>query len=556
MKTLTLLLTLVSCAFAQTTTAGSTTTAGTTLFSASTPAPFNALTLSTENGFAPSTALLTGFPTVAGGGAAEGYQGGIYTNGMALYTPWQVGSATPHGTLLAYTGGSGGTFHCTNPTTCAANWDFFNMATGVTLACPGGATCPTSPADTATGYTCGVVTDSAGIVYFIPGVDNQTPAMMSFNPFGSNGAGGSPVSNSANYAGFDAPTKNTSTLGYKYGWCTGVYDGRYVYFAPTAGGTAFSNSNFLRYDTQPLGSPDWPSGFVLANFSAVNLSSASFLNDANACCFLSSSYDGGQNIYLLPINNNGRLVIYNKTLSFTTGSSYKEFLMANLGTGGSYPHVTGNGNLNALQNSSGFVGGQMVWNAAGSIEYMYLAPFATNPGGIAQAGQILQSTVVRVKVATCGSPSAGSQTCSGGFAAVDITASTSTWEIFDLANLAVNQEWSIAGYASPALYGPVSSYGNNSLANQLILGGFQLTWLNVHNTADPIVGFVADFGYMYARQHVNGSLSDPSSWDLVPRPSTQANGCMGGGYDPVNQLFYTACPGANPVPSAWQIGPL
>jgi hypothetical protein len=123
--------------------------------------------------------------------------------------------------------------------------------------------------------------------------------------------------------------------------------------------------------------------------------------------------------------------------------------------------------------------------------------------------------------------------------------------MFDLANLATNQAWAAGAFAYPPLYTPPSP-----LTNQLTLGGFQLTWLNVHNTADPIVGFVADYGNFYMRHHASHTLSDPSGWDVAQRPAGQANGCMGGGYDPVNQLLYVACPAATPAPSAWQIGPL
>jgi len=188
-----------------------------------------------------------------------------------------------------------------------------------------------------------------------------------------------------------------------------------------------------------------------------------------------------------------------------------------------------------------------VWNPAGTIEYLYLTPFASNTTTSSHATTVLLSTILRVPVATCSSPTAGAQTCSSGFTSLDITASTSTWEMFDVANLATNQAWVTAGFTYPPLFVPPSP-----LTNQLTLGGFQLTWLNVHNTADPIVGFVADYGNFYMRHHASHALSDPSGWDVAQRPAGQTNGCMGGGYDAPHQLFYTACPNA-PV---WQIGPL
>ena len=511
--------------------------------SAAQPAPFTLLTLTTQNSFAPSASLLPGFPTVSGGNPAQGYQGGVYINNTAIFTPWQYGQSIPHGTVLAYTGGPSGTFHCTSAAACGANWSFFDMANAANLPlnCPSGfGACPA--ADSASGYTCQVILDNNSKVYYIPGADQQFPVMMSYNALGSGG-----IANPANYTYFSAPASGSgSPLGTKYGWCTGVFDGRYAYYAPTGGGSTFSSSNFLRYDTQGVG------GFVIANFAHYDLANGpggtNVSGTANSCCFESSAYDGRQKVYLLP--DASYLTVYDTTLPFTSSSSYKVLNLANLGTAG-YPQVTGNGNLHAVQTLGNYIGGQMVWNAAGTIEFLYMAPWAANPAGLSHTTTIMFSDVVRVPVATCSPGTPGSQTCSGTFTALDITASTSIWEIFDLANLVTNQAWATAGFAYPPLY-PAGS----ALANQFTLGGFQLTWLNVHNAADPIVGFVADYGNFFVRHHASHALSDPSGWDVAQRPAGQTNGCMGGGYDSINQLLYLACPATNPVPSAWQIGPL
>ena len=351
----------------------------------------NVLSLTTQNGFAPSGSLLTGFPTVTGGVPAEGYQGGLYINGMALFTPHLYANSISQGTLLAYTGGSGGTFHCTTPSTCAANYSWFDMTT-LSPFCPSGyGTCPSQ--DSASGYTCGQVVDNNSVVYYIPGASQQFPVMMAFNALGSGG-----VTNPANYKYFSSPAKTSgSPLGAKYGWCTGVFDGRYVYYAPTNGGSAFSNSNLLRYDTQGAG------GFVITNFSNFDLSGLP--GAGNNCCYESSAYDGQQKIYLLP--QGGYLTIYDTKAGggFTASSSYKVLNMANLGTTGN-PQVTGNGNLNAIQTLNSYIGGQMVWNPAGTIEYLYMAPFGNNPG-TSHADTILLSDVIRVPVATCSPGSTG-----------------------------------------------------------------------------------------------------------------------------------------------------
>jgi hypothetical protein len=537
MNTLILSLVFLSSLYAQTKAAGKVSITGATQMSASQLAPFNVLTLTTQNSFAPSASLLPGFPTVTGGNPAEGYQGGVYINNMAIFTPWQYGVAIPHGTVLAYTGGPSGTFHCTSPVSCAANWVWFNMAStaNLPLNCPSGYT-PCPAGDAAVGYTCGAVVDNNSNVYFIPGVDNQTPVMMRYNALASGG-----LTSPASYTYFSAPAKGSSPLGGGYGWCTGVFDGRYVYYVPTSASAQMQNTVLLRYDTQGAG------GFVISNFTNFDLSTGP--GGSHSCCFESSAYDGGQNVYLIP--DSSFLTVYNTLASggFTSAGSYKVLNMANLGTAG-YPRVTGTGNLNAVQTMAAYIGGQMVWDPAGATEYLYMAPFGPNPGST-HASTILLSTVARVPVATCRPGVPGTQSCTGTFTALDITASTSTWEIFDLANLTTNQSWSTAGFAYPPLFTPPSA-----LTNQLSIGGFQLTWLNVHSTADPIVGFVADYGNFFVRHHASHTLSDPSGWDVAERPAGQANGCMGGGYDPVNQLLYVACPGATPVPSAWQIGPL
>jgi hypothetical protein len=687
MKTLILSLVFLSSVYAQASAAGKVSSAGATQMSAAQQAPFNVLNLSTQNPLAPSAGLFPGFPTVAGGNPAEGYQGGIYINGLALFTPWQWQTSIKQGTLLAYRGGASGTFACPNSTSCAANWDWFDMTT-LALNCPSGyAPCPSQ--DSATGYVGLVLANN--IVYYTPDAANQFPVFMAFNPFGPAGSGGTSVSNPANYTYFSAPAAGSSPLGRTYGWCTGVFDGQYVYYSPTDAG-GYKNTDLIRYNTTGAG------GFALANFQNFDLSTlpGGTLNGG----FESSAFDG-QKIYLLPTNG-GDLVVYDTTQSFTNagGTSYKVLNLANLGTSavtyiapvdmtsntapspyvasastnypaggflpwnafdgtlgvpgwtgtnhgsdwlqiylgspwllqayaivvsgasraptawtmqgsnngttwttvdtqtgqtawtagvlntytpaapvaayayyrlnimaggdgtytnvgqlylysGSYPQVTGNGNLHAIHAQNDYIGGQVAWNPAGTTEYLYLAPFGANPGQSSHANTIVSSNVLRVPVATCSPGTPGAQTCIGTFTALDITASSSIWEIFDLANLAANQAWAAARLAYPPLYTPPSP-----LANQLTLGAFQLTWLNVHSTADPVVGFVADYGNFYMRHHVSHTLSDPSGWDLAQRPAGQANGCMGGGYDPANQLLYVACPAATPTPSAWQIGPL
>jgi hypothetical protein len=81
-------------------------------------------------------------------------------------------------------------------------------------------------------------------------------------------------------------------------------------------------------------------------------------------------------------------------------------------------------------------------------------------------------------------------------------------------------------------------------------------WLStIGGASDPKVGFIADFGMMYAMDDVGHALSDPSGWSLFPRPAAQGSGVMGAAYDPVNHLLYPGGANGSP-PNAFQLGPL
>lgn len=507
-------------AIAQVHIAGRASLHGTATISTSQDAPFNILTF-TSDAFAPSTSLLTGFPTVSGH-PAQGYQGGIYyTNsaypgGESLIIPWQYGVTYPHGTFIGYIGGPGGTFHCTSAGVCASNWEWFNAET-LSLPCPATYTCPAGAA--AQAFVGNVIADNNGNFYPVPSIAG-TRAGAAFVRY--NGQG---LTNVANWTGFLAPTPGTAAayLGSLYGWCGGWFDGRYVYYAPTSAAGSTQNTWLVRYDTTLP--------FQLSSFSAINLASGP--GGASSCCYESAAYDGQQKAYLIP-DVSLMLTVLDTTVSgFSTGS-LKVLNMANLGRAG-YPQLTGKAHPNSIQTNGAYIGGQPVWDPAGANEYLYFAPFGTNPGGTHQS-TILLSTVLRVKIATCGSPTPGAQYCATGFTVIDITAPSATWEMYDLANLAANPAWAAAGFPQP----PVFSSG--ALIHQLAIGGFQGTWLNVHNPADPMAGLVADYSGFFVRHHVSHALSDSSGWDVGQRPGAQSNGCMGIAYDPAHQTGVIPCP--------------
>lgn len=576
---------------------GSTATAGITQSGVNQPSTWTPLHLTQTNNLAPTFSLfpsMTGVCNVAkatslncgtlgcsttstpGCVPAQGYQGGVYVpanstypNGEAIFNPWQQAQSTPIGQWIGYTGGPSGTFHCSTSAACSANWEIFDSTSlvGSVVTCTA-APCPTTA--TAAGYVGNVVFQPASAggpwYYFAPDIADIASrsglAVLRYN--------GQGLTNPSNWQGFLLPCQSATPTGCTgfttinanvggattspsssgYGWCGLVYDGRYVYYVPTHGGPS-TNRNVIRFDTGTSGT----NTFVITNFSHVNIGAF----NSSAGGYLSGGYDGGQYVYFLPTDT--VMARYNSNAAscaggFTSSSCWSFFSLANLGTGGN-PQVTGNGNLASIQNNGYYVGAQMVWDAADANEYMYMDPFQL------RSTLDMQSNVIRIKVGTCSGGTPGQQTCTGTFTPIDVFSSGSTWEIFDLANLASNQEWAIAGLASPPVYGRGSTWGNNAQGNQLVIGGFQLGWINTSNIADPKIGMVADNGAIYSIHDVAHTLSDPTGWTLTPRPSSQTsgttnqvNGCMGGAYDYVDQTLYVACPAVSPIESMFRLSPM
>jgi hypothetical protein len=492
---------------------------------------FNLLALGTCNEITPNRsttgtgAMGTSFPTVSGGGAAVGTQGGFYVAGAGnAFIPFRAGVIN-QGTLTAYVGT---TFQCVGQSQCNANWSWFDLTT--------------LDANNV-GFTCQAVLDNNGIYTLMPGATNQSGNFASFNSLGSSamttGGGGatSIFTNSANYTQTPLPAKG-GAWGSQYGWCGGVFDSVHgmEYFAPTHGGI-FCNPMLVQYNQ---GGGAWPAQFDIANFTPFDLRQ---IGGQNACGYLSILYDGGKFIYLIPTSG-APMISYDTTQSFSGLGHYKAMLLASLNTPGN-PQVTGNGNVGQVQFNGYYVGGQMVW--VGTQEYMYLFPFGQcQQDCVTQAGKILQSNVIRVPVATCSVSAQTTQVCGGTLTATNALNSSQTWEMFDLGNLAVN------GMTPAPVYTSTNTFSSNATSDFLGIGGFQFGWLNIHNTADPIVGMLADFGNFMARHHATKSLSDFTAWDIYPKPANQKVACAGGGYDPVNQWFYPSCATAN----IGQIGPL
>ena len=232
-----------------------------------------------------------------------------------------------------------------------------------------------------------------------------------------------------------------TTMGYTYGWCTAVFDGRFVYYAPLANQVTGNSGNIFRYDTtQPFSNlqtggptPAWENFDMITDREPGG-------NIANAAGFQSVAYDGYRYIYYIPFQlqtivrydtwNGGNGPDPN---GFTIASNYTTFNPTLLGTCG-YPAVTGTGNT---ANLAGFTGSQVVWDAANQNEYLYLVPWATYPNNA--QNPTLQSTVARVRIGFMNA---------GNWLPVDITSTATSpdwalpaWEMYDLSQLMQNPAW-------------------------------------------------------------------------------------------------------------------
>jgi uncharacterized protein (TIGR03437 family) len=489
-----------------------------------TTAAFNSLNLATAS-FNPGT--LPGMPTVTfSNGTVKpsvGYQGGDLVNGKILYYPWQVLNGTggggisgaikggiPHGVFMSYNADAGFSGF-TNP----SNWTFFDLTTLIN-----------SPPNTATGFSCGAII-AGNDVYLIPSAVNPYPVFVTYDAT-------KPVNSPSSYQFFPAPARG-GVLGPYYGWCGGVYDGRYVYWAPSMDQKLYPgdlhHGNVIRYDTTtPFNPSTHGSGWAYFDMG-------SEVNPA-AKGFQSAAYDGHRFIYFIPDTNH--LLIRFDTqyhtpgvpdpAAFTTPAAYKAFDPTQLGSAG-YPPVTGEG---SVQNLAGFTGAAVVWDAQHTNEYLYFVPWANYPNGnVGAFAPTLANTTARVRIGA----QSGSTWNYIDVTGTDVPATAApNWEIFDLTNLTTNKQWAQNAWTYPAVY-PSSS----ALAGQSEIAGFQLSWINTASPS-PRVGFGADHSSYWVEHDVSHALADPSGWYVGKGAPTHRNGTMGGGYDAAHQIFYPSSP--------------
>lgn len=488
---------------------------------AQTQAPFHTLTLKASS-FRPSALPgipITTFTTDKGTftRATIGYQSGDVVNGQILYYPWQVlppgatggmsgalSAGIPHGVIVSYKL-DGTNFSDTK------NWTFFDLTTLIQ-----------APPDIAAGYNGAAIAGNA--VYLVPAAANPYPVFVEYDA-------SQPLDAASSYQFFPAPPRG-GVLGAYYGWCGGVYDGRYVYYVPamdqSIGTHGVHHGNVVRYDTTTSFNPD----ATQSGWSAFDMGSQ--VSPA-AKGFQSAVYDGHRFLYFIP-DTNHLLVRYDTQYhtpgtpdpsAFTTPAAYKVFDPTTLGSAGAPPY-TGEGNT---QNLVGFTGGVVVWDSAQVNEYLYLIPWAIYPGGAGGAYvPTLESTTARVLIGT----ENGST-----WNYVDVTGTDTPptappdWEIFDLNNLTSNPAWAANHWEAVYPLGP--------LKGQSTIAGFQLGWVNTVQ-GWPRAAFSADMSAFWVEHDVGHALDDPDGWYVARVPKSLPHGTMGGAYDAVNQVFYPSSP--------------
>jgi hypothetical protein len=216
-----------------------------------------------------------------GPGGAMGYTGGVFDGRYVYFSPQTI---TPPGPVLRY--------DTLSNFTNSVSWAAYNAANTEGLACQG---------------TQGAIFDGR-FVYFVP----------HYNGIGI-GWGGvvlrydtrTSFTNAASWQAHNAT--NTSGLPTQ-GYSSGVFDGRYVYFAPTVNGVSPNgNGCVLRYDTQN----------DFHNSSSWLAYDASSTDGQRATIFKGAVFDG-RYVFFVPYLNGGNCVVlrYDTQSPFTNGAAW------------------------------------------------------------------------------------------------------------------------------------------------------------------------------------------------------------------------------------------
>jgi len=505
---------------------------------------FNLLAM-TINSFSPSNITLPGIPmieTLTGLQPSVGYQDGTVLNGQTIYFPWQVSNggsnwvtdindAIPQSVVLAYNAAGG-----VSGFGSASNWTYFDL-TNLSWYSKGGNQGSNPAPNLPAGFQGGAV--GGNMVYPAPIGDQGTgsgggpyPVLVQYNSLKA-------LDDPTAYETFVPPPMGT-TMGNTYGWCTAVYDGRFIYYTPLANSVTGHSGNIFRYDTtQPFS--NLTTGGLTAAWKNFDMKTGPHNPggiDPNAEGFQAVAYDSYRYIYFIPFN--ATLIVRYDTWNggsgadpngFTEAANYVTFNPTQLGTAG-YPEVAGQG---SAANLAGFTGAKIAWDAGNQNEYLYLVPWGTFPNNA--VNPTLQSTAARVRVGTM----TGSV-----WSPVDITStatapagSTPEWEMFDLTLLTQNPAW-------PTNW-PILQ-DNPTFATQSAMAGWQEAFMTNRNSSGmpfpPRVGFVPDTSQYLVEHDIGHHLYDATGWYVAEVPEGYNFGTMGGGYDATNAILYPSSPNA------------
>jgi hypothetical protein len=216
-----------------------------------------------------------------GGSGAAGYTGGVFDGRYLYFSPQTLSPPAPvlrYDTQMSFTNSN--------------SWGAYNAANTEGLICQG---------------TQGAIFDGR-FVYFVP----------HYNGIGSGWSGAvlrydtqSSFTNSMSWQAYDA--SNTSGLPTR-GYSSGVFDGRFVYFAPTVNGVSTNGSGcVLRYDT----AGDFHSA---TNWLAYDASSTGGLQ---ATIYKGAVFDG-RFVFFVPYLNGGACVVlrYDTQTAFTNATAW------------------------------------------------------------------------------------------------------------------------------------------------------------------------------------------------------------------------------------------
>ncbi|MBS0625611.1 MAG: hypothetical protein JSS32_06140 [Verrucomicrobia bacterium] len=255
---------------------------------------------------------------------SEGFQGGVFDGRYLYFVPNISGDGTtPSGQITRY--------DTSVSLSVSTSYAIFNAKLNVNSNC--------------VGYKGGVY--DGRYTYFIPNVNSLGTASGLILRYD----GTLDFLSSTSYATFDMTTVNSNSVGFS----GGVFDGRYIYFAPNTN-TLTVSGQITRLDTTLL----------FNTTSSYSIFDTAFNINSNSGGFQGGAYDG-RYVYFIPNINpltvSGQITRYDTTGAFNASSSYSVFDTASL----------------VNSSSAGFFG------AVFDGRYLYFVP---NANGLTQSGLV------------------------------------------------------------------------------------------------------------------------------------------------------------------------